>query len=127
MELFAAYGIAGTMIAQIAKASGVTSAMVHYYFTNREGLLNGLVAVAERLARCMDDMWAGVAEESLADPKQIITAFADHLLDGLEWIAQLPLLWGRERLNTRELRERIFPLLPLNKVKAAPFFCGGAT
>jgi len=40
LTLFAAHGIAGTTIAQIVKNSGDTSAMVHYYFGNREDLLD---------------------------------------------------------------------------------------
>ena len=43
LTLFATQGIAGTTVAQIAGASGVTPAMVHYYFHNREGLLDAVV------------------------------------------------------------------------------------
>ena len=47
LNLFAGQGIAGTTIAQVAKAAGVTPAMVHYYFTNREGLLDAMSRLDE--------------------------------------------------------------------------------
>ena len=37
-ELYAAYGFAGTSVRDIAERAGVTGAMVHYYFENKEGL-----------------------------------------------------------------------------------------
>lgn len=118
LALFARQGIAGTTIAQIAKASGVTTAMVHYYFANREGLLDRLVA--ERLAPCMEYMWAGVSEGTLADPRRIVTEFVDRLLETVTKMPELPLLWSREILSTGGLlRERVFPLVPLEKVEAA--------
>jgi AcrR family transcriptional regulator len=117
LTLFAAQGIAGTTIAQIAKASGVTSAMVHYYFANREGLLDSLVA--ERLAPCVEYMWAGVSEETLADPRRVVTEFVERLLETVTKMPELPHLWSREILNTGGLlRERIFPLVPLEKIEA---------
>lgn len=114
LTLFAGQGIAGTTVAQIAKASGVTSAMVHYYFNNREGLLDSLVI--ERLAPVLKYVWAGVSDEELSDPRQIVIAFVDRLLESVEKMPELPLLWSREILNAGgRLRERILPLLPLEK------------
>ena len=50
-RLFAEQGIAATTMAQIAEAGGVTSAMVHYYFRNRETLLD--VIVEERIMQAI--------------------------------------------------------------------------
>ena len=55
IQLFAERGIAATTVAQIAAAAGVTSAMVHYYFTNREQLLDAIVE--ERLAQVIAFVW----------------------------------------------------------------------
>lgn len=110
--LFAGQGVAGTTIAQIAKASGVTSAMVHYYFGNREKLLDHLVA--ERLAPCLEYVWGSVSDEALTDPRQLLTSFVDRLLESVEKVPQLPQLWSREILNAGGcLRERVMALVPL--------------
>ena len=39
---FAGEGIAATSTAKIAADAGVTAAMVHYYFTNRDSLLDAV-------------------------------------------------------------------------------------
>lgn len=57
-QLFGEQGIAATTMAQIAEAAGVTSAMVHYYFTNREKLLDAVVE--ERIARSIAFVWESV-------------------------------------------------------------------
>lgn len=114
LTLFAVHGIAGTTIAQIAKNSGVTSAMVHYYFGNREGLLDAIAA--ERLAPAIEYIWAGVSEEILAEPRRIVTEFVDRLLEAVEKMPQLPQLWSREILNPGGmLRERLLTLVPLER------------
>src|SRR3546814_12934324 len=54
--LFAARGVAATTIAHIARQADVTPAMVHYYFKNREQLID--VMVAERVAPVIAFVWA---------------------------------------------------------------------
>lgn len=113
LSLFAAQGIAATPIAQIAKAAGVTSAMVHYYFGNREKLLDTLVA--ERLAPVVVYIWGSASDEGIADPIRVITAFVDRLLETVERMPQLPLLWNREIFNVGgELRARVMPFVPVD-------------
>lgn len=110
--LFAHQGIAGTTVAQIAGAAGVTSAMIHYYFSNREGLLDALVE--ERLAPGITHVWSAQNGETLADPRRLVTDMVDRLLDTVEQMPMLPLLWSREVLNAGGmLRTRILPLIPL--------------
>lgn len=114
LTLFAGQGIVGTTVAQIAKASGVTPAMVHYYFVNRKGLLDALVA--ERLAKVLEYIWAGVSEETLSEPRLIVTEFVDRLLEIVDRMPQLPLLWSREILNAGGfLRDRVISFVPLDK------------
>lgn len=43
-ELFAGKGFDGTSTAQIAKAAGVNSALIFYYFTSKENLLKCLIS-----------------------------------------------------------------------------------
>lgn len=115
LTLFAGHGIAGTTIAQIAKSSEVTSAMVHYYFGNRKGLLDAIAA--ERLAPAIEYIWAGVSEEALAEPRRIVTEFVDRLLETVEEMPQLPQLWSREMLNPGGLlRGRLLALVPLERL-----------
>ena len=125
LTLFAGQGIAGTTVAQIAKASGVTSAMVHYYFSSREGLLDSLVA--ERLAPALEYLWAGVSADAPTDPRRFVTDFADRLLETVRRMPQLPLLWSREILNAGGmLRERLMTLIPPDKPAKAQAFLSAA-
>ncbi|NLB60124.1 MAG: helix-turn-helix transcriptional regulator [Lentisphaerae bacterium] len=43
VQLFAAQGVAGTTVADIARPVGVTAAMVHYYFKTKDQLLDAVV------------------------------------------------------------------------------------
>lgn len=109
--LFAVQSVSGTTVAQIAKASSVTSAMVHYYFTNREGLLDALVT--ERLAPALAYVWASLSDETLDHPRLFVTAYVDRLLEIVQKMPHLPLLWNREIFNAGgSLRERVMALAP---------------
>src|ERR1035438_795586 len=57
-DLFAEHGVAATSFTTIAKRAGLTSAMVHYYFADREQLLD--VVVEERLCPFIDYVWGPV-------------------------------------------------------------------
>ena len=48
-KLFAAHGVAGTTFAMIAKSVGITPAMLHYYFKDRDQLCDAVVS--ERVLR----------------------------------------------------------------------------
>lgn len=125
LSLFAGQGIAGTTIAQVAKAAGVTPAMVHYYFTNREGLLDAIVA--ERLAPVIAYIWTDVSEGALSDPRRVVTAFVDRLLETVERMPQLPFLWSREILHAGGLlRQRVMALLPVERFETLRRFLSGA-
>jgi AcrR family transcriptional regulator len=72
-ELIAERGIGGARIAQIAKAAGVSTALVHYHFRTREVLLSETldyafdVASAVRLRTAEDNGNGGSAARRLAD------------------------------------------------------------
>jgi AcrR family transcriptional regulator len=115
-RLFAERGIAATTVAQIAADVGVTSAMVHYYFTNREQLLDAVVG--ERIMRAVEFVW-GPMEESLAnDPFAFAGELVARLFDATERMPWLPPLWLREIVSEGGLlRERMIERIPVEQVK----------
>jgi AcrR family transcriptional regulator len=113
-ELFAEHGVAATTFAMIAKRAGLTPAMLHYYFTNRDRLLD--VVVEERLAPLIASVWtpvqAGVA------PKELILGIVERLLAGIERMPWVPSTWMREVLNEGGLlRTRVLRHLPFEKIR----------
>ncbi len=112
-ELFAKQGIAATTFATIAQRAGMTPAMVHYYFRNREQLLD--VVVAERLSMLIVSVWEPV--EPGMEPKEMISGFVERLLAGIERMPWVPSTWMREVLNEGGLlRSRVLKNLPFDKV-----------
>lgn len=59
-RLFAAHGLEGVSIRRLAKEAGVTPAMVHYYFGNKRGLYEALLA--RTLARVLERVRAQAAK-----------------------------------------------------------------
>jgi TetR/AcrR family transcriptional regulator len=113
-ELFAVQGVAGTTFAMIAKRAGLTPAMLHYYFRDRNELLD--VVVEERLLLLITRVWAKV--EADADPAETVRGIVQRLLDGIEAMPWVPSAWMREILNEGGLlRERIVRRLPYAKVR----------
>ncbi|MGV2293548.1 TetR/AcrR family transcriptional regulator [Trinickia sp. YCB016] len=115
-RLFAERGIAATTVAQIAGEAGVTSAMVHYYFTNREQLLDAIVE--ERLARAVEFVWRPVEHEIAGDPFAFANELVERLFDVTARMPWLPPLWMREIVNEGGLlRERMLKRIPVEHVK----------
>ncbi len=115
LTLFAEQGVSETSIAQIAHASGVTSAMVHYYFHNREGLLDALVI--ERLVPRVRYVWSGVTEDALDSPRQLVTGIVTRVLEVVDAMPQFPQLWNREIFHVNGcLREHFLQHLPVGKL-----------
>jgi AcrR family transcriptional regulator len=115
-RLFAERGIAATTVAQIAADADVTSALVHYYFTNRERLLDAVVN--ERLALAAEFVWRPAAEDTASDPFALVQEFVARLFDVTERMPWLPPLWLREIANEGGLlRERMMQRIPLDNVK----------
>ena len=108
-ELFAIHGIAATTFAMIAKSAGLTPAMVHYYFKDRNQLCDAVVN--ERLLRIASYVWDPVEPD--ADPAETIRGIVDRLFERIELMPWIPSLWIREILNEGGLlREKMLPRVP---------------
>ena len=92
IALFAEQGVAGTTIAAIASKAGVTPAMVHYYFTNRDQLVDAVAR--ERLLPTVTDVWAPVVESS--DVVPMLRGLVQRIFRAAEMNPWLPSLWLRE-------------------------------
>ncbi|CAG9196833.1 TetR family transcriptional regulator [Paraburkholderia caribensis] len=115
-RLFSERGISATTVAQIAAAAEVTSALVHYYFTNRETLLDAIVE--ERLAPSVGFVWSAAGEDSSDDPFVMVAEFVKRLFDVTGRIPWLPPLWLREVVNEGGmLRERMVTRIPFDNIK----------
>ena len=115
-RLFSERGIAATTVAQIAAAAEVTSALVHYYFTNRETLLDAIVE--ERLAPSVGFVWSAAADDSNDDPFVMVGEFVARLFDVTGRMPWLPPLWLREVINEGGmLRDRMITRIPFDNIK----------
>ena len=113
-DLFAQHGIAATTFAMIANRAGLTPAMLHYYFKNREQLLD--VVVEERLAPLIASVWNPV--EADAAPEEAIRGIVERMLAGIDRMPWIPSTWMREVLNEGGLlRSRMLRQLPFDKIK----------
>ncbi|MEP7041818.1 MAG: TetR/AcrR family transcriptional regulator [Dokdonella sp.] len=105
IALFSRHGIAATPLSAIAKRARVTPAMLHYYFGQRERLLDALVE--ERIVPLMATLQVGLDAPALA-PRARISAFVRDLFALLGANPWLPTLWLREVLSDGGLlRERL--------------------
>ena len=112
--LFAEKGVAGTAIAEIAARGGVTPAMVHYYFTNRDRLLDAVAA--ERLQHIVTAVWAPVAASE--DTVPMLRGLVQRIVEAAEVHPWLSSLWLREVVSAGgQLRARLFRVLPLEHVQ----------
>src|SRR5215469_2675468 len=114
VSLFAERGVAGTTMADIATRAGVTAAMVHYYFTDRDRLLDAVVE--ERLLRTITAVWSPVVEATEAVP--MLRGLVRRILKAAEDMPWLPSLWLREVLSEGgQLRSRLLKRLPLGYIQ----------
>ncbi len=113
-ELFAEQGVAATTFATIAKRAGLTPAMLHYYFKDREQLLDSVVE--ERLYPLLAYVWGPV--EKAGDGADLVQGIARRLLEGIEQMPWVPSMWIREILNEGGLlRDRMLRRLPYAKIR----------
>jgi len=113
-ELFASQGVAATTFAAIAKQAGLTPAMMHYYFKDREHLLD--CVVEEKIAPLIASVWTPVAPG--ASPEELIRGIVGRLVAGIERMPWIPSTWMREVLNEGGLlRSRVLRKLPFDKVR----------
>ncbi len=113
-ELFAERGVAATTFATIAQRAGLTPAMLHYYFKDREQLLDAVVN--ERLATLIATVWDPVAPDM--SPAVLLSDVVDRLLTGIEQMPWVPSTWMREVLNEGGLlRSRVLRHLPFDNIQ----------
>ncbi|MBE9115666.1 TetR/AcrR family transcriptional regulator [Lusitaniella coriacea LEGE 07157] len=89
---FSRHGLQGTRISEIARSAGVTTAMIHYYFGNKEGLYK---TVLQRPALEAGDLFAQLGLEALP-PEEALKTFikaaivyeALHPYRGMLWFQE---------------------------------------
>lgn len=114
--LFGRQGVASTTLAHIAKEVGVTSAMVHYHFANRDQLLDAVAN--ERILPFLDAMWGLITPESLKDPLQVMRDTAACIFDHCVRLPWLAPLWLADTASPNgELGQRAMQHLPIDKVQ----------
>lgn len=105
LALYARQGIAATPLSAIARRARVTPALLHYYFGNREQLLDALMT--ERFLPLQETLRSGLLVHA-DDPAKQIAALVSGLFRVLETNPWLPPLWLREVLTEGGLlRDRL--------------------
>lgn len=113
-ELFARQGVAATAFAAIAMRAGLTPAMMHYYFKDRDHLLD--CVVEEKIAPLIVSVWSPI-EPDVA-PEEMMRGVVERLVAGIEHMPWIPSTWMREVLNEGGLlRSRVLRKLPFDKVR----------
>ena len=111
--LFSSQGIAATTVAAVARQAGVTAAMVHYYFKNRDQLIEAVVD--ERVSLFIRSIWEPISGDQ--QPEQMIMGIVDRMISTTEKMPWMPALWVREVLSDGgQLRERMVRRVPLAKL-----------
>ena len=116
VTLFARKGVAATTLADIAREIGVTSAMVHYHFANRDQLLDAVAS--ERIKPFLDVMWGLITPDSLKDPAKVLRDTADCIFDHCQRLPWLAPLWLADTASPNgELGQRVMQILPVDKIQ----------
>jgi AcrR family transcriptional regulator len=114
IELFAQRGVAGTTFSMIASRTGLTPAMLHYYFKDREQLLDAVVH--ERMAPIIARVWNPIVASDT--PTELVRGLVGRLLDGITRLPSIPSLWIRDVLHEGGLlRTRVVRHVPMDKVQ----------
>ena len=113
-ELFAEHGVAATSFSAIAKRARLTPAMVHYYFRERDQLLDAIVE--DRLSPFIALVWGPV--QAGGEPAELIRGVVVRLLSAIQRAPWVPSLWMREILiEGGLLRAKAMRRLPYDKVR----------
>ena len=112
-ELFAERGVAATTLTNIARRAGLTPAMVHYHFADRDQLVDAVVK--ERILPLISYVWDPVQPGD--EPAELVAGLVQRLLEQISkapWIAST---WMREVLiDGGLLRPRLVKHLPFDKL-----------
>lgn len=103
LELFAVRGFDGTSLEEIGAAAGVTGPAIYRHFSNKQHILDEIVAASERLAAANVKM----VVERETSARQKLVALVEHLVD---WVGDEPdlvtvVLHDRDRLSDKARRE----------------------
>ena len=105
ITLFAKHGIVDTPLSAIAREAGVTPAMLHYYFSTRDQLLDVLIdeRIQPRRAAIAD-----MFNMDEGDPVTVITRLTEKMMQTATEHPWFPSLWMREVFSDNGvLRQRI--------------------
>ncbi len=112
-ELFAKLGVAATTFVMIANRAQLTPAMLHYYFRDRDQLLDAVVE--ERLAPLIASVWGPVAVGET--PAELVRGIVERMMAGIERMPWVPSTWMREVLSEGGLlRSRVLRHLPFARI-----------
>jgi TetR/AcrR family transcriptional regulator len=112
IALFSRQSIAETSLRAVARRARVTPALVHYYFGNREQLVDALVV--ERIVPLVLGVGAKLATAG-PDPRALIRTFVATIIGMLAENPWLPPIWVREVLTeSGALRERMMTQIAPN-------------
>lgn len=109
LALFSEHGIAGTALSLVARKARVTPALMHYYFGNKDRLVDAIID--ERLEPLVQAFGAKIGALT-NDPRRAIEAFVAEVIATLTAHAWLPGLWLREVvIEGGQLRARMLDRL----------------
>lgn len=104
--LFARQGVAATALQAVAREAGVTPALVHYYFGNRDQLLD--VLVNERLLPLLGQILQQIGGGGADEPATLVRKLVPAIMNTVTAHPWLPPIWVREVLSDGGLlRERV--------------------
>ncbi|WP_059410437.1 TetR/AcrR family transcriptional regulator [Cupriavidus basilensis] len=122
--LFARHGVAATPIRTIAAHAGVTPALVHYYFRDRDQLLDAVVD--ERLQPLVEQVFAPALADQ-EDPTAMLVGIATRLIRAAAATPWFPGLWIREIVNAEgQLHERVLQKIALQRAGIVTAHLGAA-
>ncbi|MGO4326374.1 TetR/AcrR family transcriptional regulator [Cupriavidus sp. 2TAF22] len=111
--LFAQHGVAATPIKTIASHAGVTPALVHYYFRDRDQLLDAVVD--ERLQPLVEQVFAPALADP-AEPTAMLVGIAARLIRIAAATPWFPGLWIREIVSVEgQLHQRVLQKIALQR------------
>lgn len=113
IRVFVRVGIAASTLRDIGREGGVTPAMLHYHFVDKQGLVRAVID--ERVLAAVSAIHAELGAPS--DAAGLMKAFASAALEVGHRHPWLPSLWVREVLSEggalrHVLVERVAPILP---------------
>ena len=107
--LFSFQGVAATSTRLIAQQCGVTPAMVQYYFSSREKLMDAVFN--ERISRFIDHVFEGFSSSKLP-VEAMVRKLVDRIFDAVEIMPWMPSIWIRDIVSEGgAFRERMLEYL----------------